>query len=100
MTDAIRQCRFLGCAIKGVGGFHLSADALNDTAVRKLRERKRRDYKPFALMAASVESIKEYAIVSKSAERVLKSPQSPIVLLPKKSGSAIAPSVAEGVNTL
>ena len=86
-------------AIKGVGGFHLSVDALNDKAVRRLRERKRRDHKPFAMMAASIQSIKEYAIVSESAERVLKSPQSPIVLLPKKKGSAIAPSVAEGVNT-
>jgi hydrogenase maturation protein HypF len=86
-------------AIKGVGGFHLSVDALNDKAVRRLRERKRRDHKPFAMMAASIQKIKEYAVVSELAERVLKSPQSPIVLLPKKSGSAIAPSVAEGVNT-
>jgi len=86
-------------AIKGVGGFHLSVDAFGDKAVKRLRERKRRDHKPFAMMAASIQSIKEYAIVSESAERVLKSPQSPIVLLPKKKGSAIAPSVAEGVNT-
>lgn len=86
-------------AIKGVGGFHLSVDALNDKAVRRLRERKKRDYKPFAMMAASIQRIKEYAIVSESAERVLKSPQSPIVLLPKKNGSEIALSVAEGVNT-
>jgi hydrogenase maturation protein HypF len=86
-------------AIKGVSGFHLSVDALNDKAVRRLRERKRRDHKPFAMMAASIQSIKEYAIVSESAERVLKCPQSPIVLLPKKKNSAISPSVAEGVNT-
>lgn len=86
-------------AIKGIGGFHLAVDALNNNAVKRLRQRKRRDHKPFALMAASVESIKEYAIVSKSAKQILKSPQSPIVLLPKKENSAIAPSVAEGVNT-
>jgi hydrogenase maturation protein HypF len=86
-------------AIKGVGGFHLAVDAINDKAVRRLRERKRRDHKPFAMMAASIQNIKEYAIVSASAERVLKSPQSPIVLLPKKKDSAIAPSVAEGVNS-
>ncbi len=85
-------------AIKGVGGFHLSVDALNEAAVRRLRERKRRDHKPFAMMAASVQSVKEYAIVSKSAEQILKSPQSPIVLLPKKKGSAIAPLVASGVD--
>jgi len=86
-------------AVKGVGGFHLAVDALNEQAVKRLRERKKRDYKPFAMMADSVEKIKEYAIVSDSAEKVLKSPQSPIVLLPKKKDSAIAPSVAEDVNT-
>ena len=86
-------------AIKGVGGFHLSVDALNEKAVKRLRERKRRDHKPFAMMAASVQSIKEYAIVSKLAEQILKSPQSPIVLLPKKNNCPIAPSVASGVDT-
>ena len=86
-------------AIKGIGGFHIAVDALNNEAVKRLRERKRRDHKPFAMMANSIERIKEYAIVSESAEQVLKSPQSPIVLLPKKKNSSIAPSVAEGVDT-
>ena len=86
-------------AIKGIGGFHLAADALNESAVRRLRERKRRDHKPFAMMADSVEKIKIYAIVSEPAEQVLRSHQSPIVLLPKKAGGAIAASVAEGVDT-
>ena len=86
-------------AIKGVGGFHLAVDALNDRAVRRLRRRKRRDHKPFAMMADTVERIKKYAVVSESAEQVLKSPQSPIVLLPKKQDAAIAPSAAPGVNT-
>jgi hydrogenase maturation protein HypF len=87
-------------AIKGIGGFHLAVDALNDQAVKRLRQRKRRDHKPFAVMAGSIERIKKYAIVSKSAERLLKSPQAPIVLLSKNEDSAIAPSVAEGVDTL
>jgi hydrogenase maturation protein HypF len=86
-------------AIKGIGGFHLAVDALNDRAVQRLRRRKKRDHKPFAMMAASTERIKEYAIVSEAAEQLLKSPQSPIVLLPKKPDSQIAPSVAEGVST-
>jgi hydrogenase maturation protein HypF len=86
-------------AIKGIGGFHLAVDALNDRAVQRLRRRKKRDHKPFAMMAASIEQIKEYAIVSEAAEQLLKSPQSPIVLLPKKPDSQIAPSVAEGVST-
>ncbi|UCC22545.1 MAG: carbamoyltransferase HypF [Planctomycetota bacterium] len=86
-------------AIKGIGGFHLAVDALNDKAVKRLRERKRRDHKPFAMMTDSVEKIKKYAVVSRLAEGVLRSPQSPIVLLPKKRKSPIAQSVAEGVST-
>ena len=86
-------------AIKGVGGYHLAVDALNKEAVGRLRERKRRDHKPFAMMAASVEKIREYAIVSEEAEKILRSGQSPIVLLPKKKGSGIAEGVAEEVST-
>jgi len=86
-------------AIKGIGGFHLAVNALDETAVRRLRRRKRRDHKPFALMTDSPEKISKYAIVCEAAKDILRSPQSPIVLLPKKKGSAIAPSVAEGVDT-
>ena len=86
-------------AIKGIGGFHLAVDALNDQAVQRLRQRKRRDHKPFAMMTDSIEKIKEHAEVSVLAEKLLKRPQSPIVLLPKKKNSAIASSVASGVNT-
>jgi hydrogenase maturation protein HypF len=86
-------------AIKGVGGFHLAVDALNNKAVERLRERKKRDHKPFALMAGTIETIKNYAVVDETAERLLKSPQSPIVLLPIKQDNSIAPSVAQGVNT-
>jgi hydrogenase maturation protein HypF len=86
-------------AIKGIGGFHLAVDALNNKAVQKLRERKKRDHKPFAMMADSIEKIKKHAVVSKTAEKILKNPQSPIVLLPKKKNSRIAQSVATGVNT-
>jgi hydrogenase maturation protein HypF len=52
------------------------------------------------MMADSIETIKQHAMVSKKAEELLKSPQSPIVLLPKKAGSTIASSVAEGLNSL
>jgi hydrogenase maturation protein HypF len=86
-------------AIKGVGGFHLAVDALNDKAVNRLRLRKRRDHKPFAMMTDTIEKIREYAVISHLAEQVLKTPQSPIVLLPKKQNVAIATSVAAGVNT-
>ena len=86
-------------AIKGVGGFHLAVDALNNQAVERLRRRKKRDAKPFAMMANSIQKIKKYALVSEPAEKVLKTPQSPIVLLPKKQSSSIAPAVARGVST-
>jgi hydrogenase maturation protein HypF len=86
-------------AIKGVGGFHLAVDAQNEKAVAKLRERKQREHKPFALMTDSIEKIKKYAIVSKEAQSVLTSPQSPIVLLLKKDKVKIAQSVAQGTDT-
>ena len=86
-------------AIKGIGGFHFAVDALNNRAVKRLRRRKKRDHKPFAMMAVSTEQIKEYAIVSEAAKQILKSPQSPIVLLDKKPDCPIAPSAAEGVST-
>ena len=86
-------------AIKGVGGFHLAVDALNDQAVQRLREKKKRDHKPFAMMAASIEKIKTQAVVSSEAEIALSSPQSPIVLLLKRPDNSIAESVAQGLNS-
>ena len=86
-------------AIKGIGGFHLAVNALDEKAVKRLRERKRRDHKSFAMMAGSIEGIKQYADVSELAEKVLISPECPIVLLPKKENSAIGEGVVEGVST-
>ncbi len=83
-------------AIKGIGGFHLAVDARDEQAVCKLRKRKHRDAKPFAMMAASVENVKQYAAVDSLAEKLLASPESPIVLLDKVQPNAIAPSVAFG----
>ncbi|MCI0499056.1 MAG: carbamoyltransferase HypF [Planctomycetales bacterium] len=85
-------------AVKGIGGFHLAVDALNESAVRELRKRKHRDAKPFALMAASVETVSRYAVVNDMNERLLKSPQAPIVLLDKKEPNGIAPSAAFGTH--
>ena len=86
-------------AIKGIGGFHLAVDASNDQAVRCLRERKRRDHKPFAMMASSLEEVRRHALLDPVAEQVLAGPESPIVLLTKKAGSTISPSVAPGTGT-
>lgn len=85
-------------AIKGIGGFHLAVDALNEQAVVELRKRKYRDAKPFAMMAASMDVIEQYAVVDCLSERLLKSAEGPIVLLDKKESDTIAPSVAFGTD--
>ena len=85
-------------AIKGIGGFHLAADAFNENAVSLLRQRKRRQAKPFAMMALSADVVKQYATVEPAAEILLKSPAAPVVLLPKKHPNPIAPSVAQGTD--
>ncbi|HSE35948.1 MAG TPA: carbamoyltransferase HypF [Blastocatellia bacterium] len=79
-------------AVKGLGGFHLMVDARNDAAVRRLRERKHREEKPLALMYPSVEAIKSDCEISELEERLLLSPESPIVLLRRKSASGTVQS--------
>jgi hydrogenase maturation protein HypF len=86
-------------AIKGIGGFHLAVNALDKQAVSKLRQRKKRDKKPFAMMTDSIDKIRQYAEVNELAERVLKSPESPIVILPKKEPNKIATGIADGVKS-
>src|SRR5664279_2504353 len=83
-------------ALKGLGGFHLMVDASNEAAVRRLRERKRREEKPFALMFPSLQKIAEYAIVDPMEERLLRSPEAPIVLLRRGARDDLAPSIAPG----
>ena len=78
-ATAIRAGKIV--AIKGLGGFHLMADARNEKAVQLLRERKHREEKPFALMFPSLEAIKTICEVSPLEERLLRSPEAPIVLL-------------------
>lgn len=69
--------------IKGTGGYHLACDATNHAAVKRLREVKARDVKPFALMARDLEVIKRYVTVSQEEEHLIQSSEAPIVLLPK-----------------
>lgn len=87
-------------AIKGLGGFHLACDATNAEAVRCLRARKRRDAKPFALMARDVEIIRRYCRVSACEEQLLRSPEAPIVLLQANGEERLADGVAPGLDTL
>ncbi len=72
-------------AVKGLGGFHLIADAQSDEAVRRLRERKAREEKPFAVMFPSLATVAAVCEVSRLEARLLTSPESPIVLLKRKT---------------
>jgi hydrogenase maturation protein HypF len=84
-------------AVKGLGGFQLACDAQNEDAVRRLRDRKRRPAKPFAVMVATLEEARRLAEVSLEEAKVLTSPQAPIVLLRRRTGSSLAPLVAPGL---
>ena len=72
-------------ALKGLGGFQLVVDARNDYAVQKLREKKHRDEKPFALMFPNLEFVKAECVLIDIELKVLLSPESPIVLLRRKN---------------
>jgi hydrogenase maturation protein HypF len=87
-------------AIKGLGGFHLACDSTLENAVLKLRNRKQRYNKPFALMARDINIISEYCEVNDLEKTLLNSPAAPIVLLKIKSEKQVALSVAPGQNTL
>ncbi|BDY12493.1 carbamoyltransferase HypF [Hydrogenimonas cancrithermarum] len=85
-------------AVKGLGGFHLICDATNDEAVQRLRERKRRPSKPFAIMVKDVETAKKLARVDEMEERLLTSKERPIVLMEKTSPSSLpTPHLSDAV---
>ena len=68
-------------AVKGLGGFHLACDASDGAAVRRLRERKHRDEKPFAVMVASLDAAHALAEISADEEALLTAAERPVVLL-------------------
>ncbi len=86
-------------AIKGIGGFHLACDATKAEVVTRLRARKRRLGKAFALMAGDVDVIRRYCAVSPAEEALLNSPAAPIVLLQAR-GEALPEAVSPGLNRL
>ena len=96
-ANAIRHGKIV--AAKSVGGFHLLADARNENTVRRLRERKHREEKPFALLFPSFESVTGICEVSPLEARLLRSPEAPIVLLRrlKSQISNLKFQIAEGV---
>lgn len=99
--DALRQaCALVQSggvlAVKGLGGFQLWADAGLESAVERLRVRKRRPHKPFAVLFPSLDAVREACAVSPEEARVLLAPEAPIVLLRRLPGAALAQAVAPG----
>ena len=80
-------------AVKGLGGFHLACDATSNSAVHRLRERKRREAKPLAVMVADIDAAAKIAQLSDLERELLQSPEHPIVLVTRKADSGIAPEV-------
>lgn len=88
-------------AVKGLGGYLLMADAANEATIGKLRERKHRPDKPFALMYPTLPEIQKDVHLSASEATLLSSREKPIVILRRRSEcQRIAPSVARGQNSL
>ena len=88
-------------AIKGLGGFHLACDARNPHAVQRLRERKQREEKPFAIMAANLASVAPWVEIGPDERALIESPERPYCLLRKCPGAdAALPGIAPGLNWL
>jgi hydrogenase maturation protein HypF len=87
-------------AIKGLGGFLLACDATNGTAVKTLRQRKKRPSKPFAIMVVTIDEAQRHCHVSAEEEKLLMSPQSPIVLMRWRGESSVCQEVAPDLKFL
>jgi hydrogenase maturation protein HypF len=83
-------------AIKGLGGYHLAVRADQEEPVARLRARKHREEKPFAVMVADLETVRRLCFVGPSEAELLESPRRPIVLLRRRPGAPIAEPVAPG----
>ena len=93
-AELLSQGRVL--AVKGLGGYHLAADAACEEAVARLRARKHREDKPFAVMAADLTAARRLAEVDTAAAGLLTSPARPIVLLPRRAEADLAAATAPG----
>ncbi len=85
-------------AIRGMGGFHLSVNGCSSQAVALLRQRKGRPDKPLAIMVADVEGAKKFCNLNSQAEKLLTSPEHPIVLLRKRDNTTLAENLAPGID--
>ncbi len=87
-------------AIKGLGGYHLACDALQEHAVSRLRNLKNREGKPFAVMFRDIDHAKRYTLVNQEEEKQLLSWRRPIVILCNRNeDERLSPSVSNGFNT-
>ncbi len=86
-------------AVKSLGGFHLACDAHSRKALNNLRERKNRPFKPFAVMARDLDTVKKYCFLGSLEEELLRSPKAPIVILHKK-GRGLLEEIAPKLKTL
>ena len=86
-------------AVKGLGGYHLVCDALNEETIKRLRKRKKRDYKPFAVMAKNIDLAKKFCEISSEEKKALKSSIAPIVIL-ERNEEKLSASLTMGLNTL
>ncbi len=98
-TDVISEtCRLLKegqiIALKGLGGYHLACDALNKDAVSKLRARKFREYKPFAIMVKDINTARDICFIDEKEEQLLSGVKRPIVLLKKRPDAPVSEEVA------
>lgn len=84
-------------ALKGMGGYHLMCDALNEEAVRTLRFKKQRDSKPFAVMFRDLKTLEQYCFLDEEEKKELTSWRRPIILLKQKK--ELAPSVNSGLTS-
>jgi hydrogenase maturation protein HypF len=87
-------------AIKGIGGYHLACRADDEAVVARLRARKHREDKPFALMVETVASAARYVSLSPREDELLRSAARPIVLAPRSAGAPVGRSVASGAPEL
>jgi hydrogenase maturation protein HypF len=87
-------------AVKGIGGVHLMCDATDAGAIAELRSRKNRPRKPLAVLFETIADIERAAILDDAAREALASPAAPIVLVPKRPESGLAPNLAPGLNSL
>ena len=92
VTEALRDGAIV--AVKGIGGFHLACVASDEAAVARLRARKRREEKPFALMAADERAASEVVVLGPVEEGLLCGRDRPIVIAPRRPGARVAEAVA------